>query len=159
VCVCACAAAWREPPCMVIIIIKFLFITLNLEWCDKIKPTNLLLPRKSGTIKSLQLLSTSGTLLALEQLGTRALRPTWYQGHGRVALPGCEGVSSPQQITSPAAEDSYLRLIDSCITQLKAQGPSRTCNGSKEKEKKSPLPHVRCLIHLYIYLRRCLLPK
>jgi len=29
---------------------------------------------------------------------------------------------------------SYLRLIDSCITQLKAQGPSRTCNESKEKE-------------------------
>jgi len=29
---------------------------------------------------------------------------------------------------------SYLRLIDSCITQLKAQGPSRTCNESK-KEK------------------------
>jgi len=29
---------------------------------------------------------------------------------------------------------SYLRLIDSCITQLKAQGPSRTCNGSKEEE-------------------------
>jgi len=30
---------------------------------------------------------------------------------------------------------SYLRLIDSCITQLKAQGPSRTCNESKEEEK------------------------
>ena len=30
---------------------------------------------------------------------------------------------------------SYLRLIDSCITQLKAQGPSRTCNDSKEEEK------------------------
>jgi len=29
---------------------------------------------------------------------------------------------------------SYLRLIDSCITQLKAQGPSRTCNESKEEE-------------------------
>ena len=29
---------------------------------------------------------------------------------------------------------SYLRLIDSCITQLKAQGPSRTCNESKEKD-------------------------
>ena len=28
---------------------------------------------------------------------------------------------------------SYLRLIDYCITQLKAQGPSRTCNESKEK--------------------------
>ena len=30
---------------------------------------------------------------------------------------------------------SYLRLMDSCITQLKAQGLSRTCNKSKEEEK------------------------
>jgi len=30
-----------------------------------------------------------------------------------------------------------LWRIDSCITQLKAQGPSRTCNESKEEEKKS----------------------
>ena len=30
---------------------------------------------------------------------------------------------------------SFLRLIDSCITQLKAQGPSRTCNESKEEEE------------------------
>ena len=29
---------------------------------------------------------------------------------------------------------SYSRLIDSCITQLKAQGPARTCNESKEEE-------------------------
>jgi len=29
---------------------------------------------------------------------------------------------------------SYLKLIDSCITQLKAQGPSRTCNESKEED-------------------------
>ena len=28
---------------------------------------------------------------------------------------------------------SYLRLIDSRITQIKAQGPSRTCNESKEE--------------------------
>jgi len=28
---------------------------------------------------------------------------------------------------------SFLRLIDSCITQLKSQGPSRTCNESKEE--------------------------
>jgi len=28
---------------------------------------------------------------------------------------------------------SFLRLIDSCITQLKAQGPSRTCNEGKEE--------------------------
>ena len=30
---------------------------------------------------------------------------------------------------------SYLRLIGSCITQLKAQGPARTCNESKEEEE------------------------
>ena len=30
---------------------------------------------------------------------------------------------------------SYLRLIDSCITQLKAHGPSRTCKESKEEEE------------------------
>ena len=28
---------------------------------------------------------------------------------------------------------AYLRLIDSRITQLKAQGPSRTCNESREE--------------------------
>jgi len=27
-------------------------------------------------------------------------------------------------------------LIDSCITQLKAQGPSRTCDESKEEEEE-----------------------
>ena len=31
-------------------------------------------------------------------------------------------------------QGSYLRCIDSCITQLKAQGPSRTCNESEEAE-------------------------
>ena len=31
---------------------------------------------------------------------------------------------------------SYLRLIDFCITQLKAQGPSTTCNESKEEEEE-----------------------
>jgi len=30
---------------------------------------------------------------------------------------------------------SYLRPIDSCITQIKAQGPSSTCNESKEEEE------------------------
>ena len=30
---------------------------------------------------------------------------------------------------------SYLRLIDSCITQIKAQGPSGTVNESKEEEE------------------------
>ena len=50
------------------LIFSLLHSHANLEWCDKIKLSNLLLPRKSGTIKSLQLLSTSATLLALEQL-------------------------------------------------------------------------------------------
>jgi len=31
-----------------------------------------------------------------------------------------------------------LRLIDSCITQLKAQGPTRTCNESREEEGVRP---------------------
>ena len=30
---------------------------------------------------------------------------------------------------------SYLRLIDSCATQLKAQGPSSTCNESNEDDR------------------------
>ena len=39
---------------------------------------------------------------------------------------------------------SYLRLIDSCITQLKAQGPSRTSNESKEEEEKNlPYPYLQ----------------
>ena len=32
-----------------------------------------------------------------------------------------------------------------CITQLKAQGPSRTCNESKEEEKLTWRGHGRCL--------------
>jgi len=30
-------------------------------------------------------------------------------------------------------EGSYVKLVDACITQLKAQGPSRACNESKEE--------------------------
>ena len=37
---------------------------------------------------------------------------------------------------------SYLRRIDSCITHLKAQGPSRTCNESEEEEEEDHrVPH------------------
>jgi len=39
-------------------------------------------------------------------------------------------------LCSGSEAGSYLRLIDSCITQLKAQGPSRTCNESKEEEEE-----------------------
>jgi len=37
----------------------------------------------------------------------------------------------------PATGYGQLRLIDFCITQLKAQGPSRTCNESKKEEDKN----------------------
>jgi len=39
---------------------------------------------------------------------------------------------------------SYLRRIDSCITQLKARGPSRTCNESKEEEVQGGAHQRRC---------------
>jgi len=41
-----------------------------------------------------------------------------------------------QEMCSGSEAGSYLRLIDSCITQLKAQGPSMTCNESKEEEEE-----------------------
>ena len=44
--------------------------------------------------------------------------------------------NQPPCLTLNVEWSGYLRLIDSCITQLKAQGPSRTCNESKEEEKK-----------------------
>ena len=37
---------------------------------------------------------------------------------------------------------SYLRLIDSCITQFKAQGPPRACSESKEEEEKKVPPYL-----------------
>ena len=38
---------------------------------------------------------------------------------------------------------SYLRLMDSCITQLKDQEPSRTCNESKKEEEDWQVARVR----------------
>ena len=38
------------------------------------------------------------------------------------------------EMCSGSEAGSYLRLIDSCSTQLKAQGPFRSCNESKEEE-------------------------
>ena len=40
---------------------------------------------------------------------------------------------------SGSEEGSYLRLTDSCTTQLKAQGLFRTCNESKEQEEAGPV--------------------
>ena len=39
-------------------------------------------------------------------------------------------------MSSGSEAGSNLRLIDSCITQLKDQGPSRTCDESKEEEEE-----------------------
>jgi len=41
----------------------------------------------------------------------------------------------PRPLLAPTSNSKppYLRLIHSCITQLKSQGPSRTCNESKEE--------------------------
>jgi len=43
------------------------------------------------------------------------------------------------EMCSGTEAGSYLRLIDSCITQLKDQGPSRTCNESKEEEEEEEI--------------------
>ena len=40
------------------------------------------------------------------------------------------------EMCSGSEAGSYLRLLDSFISQLKAQGPSRTCNESKEEEEE-----------------------
>ena len=40
------------------------------------------------------------------------------------------------EMCSGSEEGSCLRLLDSCITQLKAQGPSWTCNESKEERRR-----------------------
>ena len=42
---------------------------------------------------------------------------------------------------------SYLRLIDACITQRKAQGPYRTCNESKEQEEEEEEEEVSAQSH------------
>ena len=38
---------------------------------------------------------------------------------------------------------TYLRLIDSCVTQFKAQGPSRSCNESQTEEVTLPATRER----------------
>ena len=61
--------------------------------------------------------------------------------------------SSASLIARITCSCSYLRLIHSCITQLKTQGSSRTCNESKEEEEdhlsmqgtRLPSPHKSTL--------------
>ena len=53
---------------------------------------------------------------------------------GRAGATTQGGYSHFTEICSGSGAGSYLRRIDSCITHLKAQGPSSTCNESKEEE-------------------------
>ena len=60
---------------------------------------------------------------------------------------------SGPELCSGSETGSYLMLTDSCITQLKAQGPSRTCKKSKEGEEnyRDPVenaqPHMQSDIY------------
>ena len=56
-----------------------------------------------------------------------------FTGGGTWQMMGLE--KSMKEMCSGSEAGSYLRLIDSCITQLKAQEPSRTCNERKEEER------------------------
>jgi len=68
------------------------------------------------------------------------------QVHLAVRVPHVAVRGTAQEMCCATEAGSYLRLRDSCLTQLKAQGPSRTCNESKEGEEEVPLavrlPHV-----------------
>ena len=59
-----------------------------------------------------------------------------------------EPVPAERQVCSGSEAGSYVRLIKSCITQLKAQGPFRTCNESQEEDEKFQSCVVRVWAHL-----------
>ena len=46
-------------------------------------------------------------------------------------------VTFPGSVSSGSEAGSYLRLRDSCITQIKAQGPSRTCDESEQERERA----------------------
>ena len=46
------------------------------------------------------------------------------------------GMALPENTERDVMRCQTMQLIDSCITQLKAQGPSRTCNESKEEAEE-----------------------
>ena len=49
-----------------------------------------------------------------------------------------ESCAKSVQLSTSTETGSYFRLIDSCITQFKASGPSRTCTRVKNKKKTPP---------------------
>ena len=76
----------------------------------------------------------------------------WARRHpgGRASLeqtllPRTSGADNRGVVVTEAG--LHLRLIDSCITQLKAQGPSRTCNKSEEEGDLRPGRPIRWARH------------
>ena len=75
-------------------------------------------------------------------LNCRKLPRKCFEWPDSAVFPACTARHSSQfqnnhltEMCSGSEAGSYLRRIDCCITQLKAQGPSRTCNESQEKDK------------------------
>ena len=79
--------------------------------------------------------------------GTDSLRLWTGSGDALTSAPDAHSVEYSSQFKNNhftemccgTEKGSYLRLIDSCITQRKAQGPSRTCDESTEEH----LTHTR----------------
>jgi len=59
-----------------------------------------------------------------------------FRGMDQVVPKGRGVVHHFTEMCRGSKAGSYLRLIDSCITQLRAQGPSRTCNESNDEEEE-----------------------
>jgi len=95
-----------------------------LKCCDKIKLSNLLLPRKSGTIKSLQILSTLGTLW---DLGTAFLEMHLREGGAVVSVwgLGARGASRSFQLTGSGPRPFTLHPApDTLLPKLQALSPT-----------------------------------
>ena len=74
----------------------------------------------------------------------------FVSGHCVTSLPGYPGKYIARVILNSSEAGSYLRLIDSCITQLKAQGTSRACEESKEEKEEVPAgtnPVIEMFLH------------
>ena len=122
------AAAWNHTPPFFIdnLLVRIHFIIVMIRWTG-------LAPSEFESPFPFRQHACSSTLPPLH------VRP--YPPH-HLTLPSTESPNHLHRITftkSPAhmccgtEAGSYLRLIDSCIIQLKAQGPCRTCNESKEE--------------------------
>ena len=78
-------------------------------------------------------------LIASERRGNRLDRlpsPPGFRGAlPKSAPPETYSRSMPRALGWSVGRLHFWRLIDSCITQLEAQRPSRTCHESKEKEE------------------------